>query len=140
MSRPRIRQPRVAEIVAARLREDILSGRLRVFSAGDRDREITYGVYGPAEYLGEMSLDGGPRSASVETLESSTCAARFSARPCARLAPVCVPHGRTGRPRWCRIWRLLSRSRSTTTTTPRSTCRTHGGFTKSWSPGAEMSR
>lgn len=29
MSRPRIRQPRVAEIVAARLREDILSGRLR---------------------------------------------------------------------------------------------------------------
>lgn len=52
----------------------ILSGRLRVFSAGDRDREITYGVYGPAEYLGEMSLDGGPRSASVETLESSTCA------------------------------------------------------------------
>jgi CRP/FNR family cyclic AMP-dependent transcriptional regulator len=52
----------------------ILSGRLRVFSAGERDREITYGVYGPAEYLGEMSLDGGPRSASVETLESSTCA------------------------------------------------------------------
>lgn len=52
----------------------ILNGRLRVFSAGERDREITYGVYGPAEYLGEMSLDGGPRSASVETLESSTCA------------------------------------------------------------------
>jgi CRP/FNR family cyclic AMP-dependent transcriptional regulator len=51
----------------------ILSGRLRAFSAGDNDREITYGVYGPGEYIGEMSLDGGPRSASVITLEASTC-------------------------------------------------------------------
>lgn len=49
------------------------SGRLRVFSAGDNDREITYGVYGAGEYLGEMSLDGGPRSASVITLEASVC-------------------------------------------------------------------
>lgn len=52
----------------------ILSGRLRAFSAGDNDREITYGVYGKGEYMGEMSLDGGPRSASVITLEASTCA------------------------------------------------------------------
>jgi len=52
----------------------ILSGRLRAFSAGDKDREITYGVYGPGDYLGEMSLDGGPRSASVLTLEASRCA------------------------------------------------------------------
>lgn len=52
----------------------ILSGRLRAFSSGERDREITYGVYGPREYLGEMSLDGGPRSASVITMEASTCA------------------------------------------------------------------
>lgn len=51
----------------------IVSGRLRAFAVGDRDREITYGVYGPGEYLGEMSLDGGPRSASVETLEASSC-------------------------------------------------------------------
>lgn len=51
----------------------IQSGRLRAFSAGDNDREITYGVYGPGEYLGELSLDGGPRSASVITLEASTC-------------------------------------------------------------------
>jgi CRP/FNR family cyclic AMP-dependent transcriptional regulator len=51
----------------------IQSGRLRVFSAGDNDREITYGVYGPGEYLGEISLDGGPRSASVITLEACTC-------------------------------------------------------------------
>jgi CRP/FNR family cyclic AMP-dependent transcriptional regulator len=51
----------------------ILSGRLRAFSAGDNDREITYGVYGAGEYLGEISLDGGPRSASVITLETTTC-------------------------------------------------------------------
>jgi CRP/FNR family cyclic AMP-dependent transcriptional regulator len=51
----------------------ILSGRLRAYSNGDKDREITYGVYGPGEYLGEMSLDGGPRSANVITLEPSTC-------------------------------------------------------------------
>ena len=52
----------------------ILDGRLRVYSADDNDREITYGVYGPGEYLGEMSLDGGPRSASVITVASSVCA------------------------------------------------------------------
>ena len=51
----------------------ILSGRLRAFSIGDNDREITYGEYGPGEYLGEMSLDGGPRSASVITLAATQC-------------------------------------------------------------------
>jgi CRP/FNR family cyclic AMP-dependent transcriptional regulator len=52
----------------------VLAGRLRAFASGYKDREITYGVYGPGEYLGEMSLDGGPRSASVITLEPSVCA------------------------------------------------------------------
>jgi CRP/FNR family transcriptional regulator, cyclic AMP receptor protein len=52
----------------------ILKGRLRAFTTGDKDRELTYGTYGPGDYLGEMSLDGGPRSASVITLETSTCA------------------------------------------------------------------
>jgi CRP/FNR family transcriptional regulator, cyclic AMP receptor protein len=52
----------------------ILAGHLRVFSIGEHDREITYGIYGPGEYLGEMSLDGGVRSASVITLEPSQCA------------------------------------------------------------------
>ena len=52
----------------------ILSGRLRAYAAGERDREITYGVYGPGEYIGEMSLDGGLRSASVVTLEATQCA------------------------------------------------------------------
>jgi CRP/FNR family cyclic AMP-dependent transcriptional regulator len=52
----------------------IVRGRLRVFAGGDNGREITYGIYGPGEYLGEMSLDGGPRSANVVTLEPCTCA------------------------------------------------------------------
>ena len=53
----------------------ILSGRVKVFSTDERDREIVYGVYGAGEYLGEMSLDGGPRSASVITLEPTVCVA-----------------------------------------------------------------
>jgi CRP/FNR family cyclic AMP-dependent transcriptional regulator len=52
----------------------VLSGRVRAFAGGDKGREITYGIYGPGEYLGEMSLDGGPRSASVITLEATECA------------------------------------------------------------------
>lgn len=51
----------------------LLRGRVRAFSIDDRGRELTYGVYGPGEYFGEMSLDGGPRSASVITLEATTC-------------------------------------------------------------------
>ncbi|MEO6276386.1 Crp/Fnr family transcriptional regulator [Roseateles sp.] len=49
----------------------ILAGSLRAFSSDVRGREITYGVYGPGEYVGEMSLDGGPRSASVMTEKAS---------------------------------------------------------------------
>ena len=52
----------------------ILKGRLRAFTTGDKDRELTYGNYGPGDYIGEMSLDGGPRSASIITLEPCTCA------------------------------------------------------------------
>ena len=47
----------------------IVSGRVKAFSSDDRNREIVYGIYGPGDYFGEMSLDGGPRSASVMTLE-----------------------------------------------------------------------
>ena len=52
----------------------LLQGRIRAFSADLRGREITYGQYAAGEYIGEMSLDGGPRSASVEALEPSLCA------------------------------------------------------------------
>ena len=52
----------------------VLSGRVRVYSSGDRGREVTHGTYGPGEYVGEMSLDGGARSASVATIEACACA------------------------------------------------------------------
>lgn len=53
----------------------ILSGRLRAFSSNvEQDREITYGIYDPGEYVGELGLDGGLRAASVVTLEPSVCA------------------------------------------------------------------
>jgi CRP/FNR family cyclic AMP-dependent transcriptional regulator len=47
----------------------VVQGRLRAYSAGADDREVTYATYGPGEYVGEMSLDGGPRSANVEVVE-----------------------------------------------------------------------
>lgn len=52
----------------------VLQGRLRAFLADSQGKELTLGLYGPLEYVGEMSLDGGPRSAHVEAAESSTCA------------------------------------------------------------------
>jgi len=51
----------------------VLAGKVRAYSQGENDREITYGVYGAGEYIGEISLDGGPRSASVMTLEPTVC-------------------------------------------------------------------
>jgi CRP/FNR family cyclic AMP-dependent transcriptional regulator len=53
----------------------VITGRVRAYSVDDRGREVTFGTYGPGEYLGEMSLDGGPRSANVITLEACACAA-----------------------------------------------------------------
>ena len=51
----------------------VLQGRLRAFLGDDSGKELTLGTYGPLEYVGEMSLDGGPRSANVEATEASTC-------------------------------------------------------------------
>jgi CRP/FNR family cyclic AMP-dependent transcriptional regulator len=53
----------------------IVAGRLRAFSRDDREREITYGTYGAGDYVGEMSLDGGPRSASVVAETPGWCVA-----------------------------------------------------------------
>ena len=51
----------------------VRSGRLRAYAADPQGKEITLGIYGAGEYVGEMSLDGGPRSANVETMETTTC-------------------------------------------------------------------
>ncbi len=52
----------------------LLKGSVKVFSMDEHGREVTYGNIHAGDYFGEMSLDGGPRSASVITLEPSTCA------------------------------------------------------------------
>ena len=52
----------------------VLSGQVKVFSTDANDKEITFGVFGTGEYFGEMSLDGGPRSASVITTQATVCA------------------------------------------------------------------
>jgi CRP/FNR family cyclic AMP-dependent transcriptional regulator len=49
----------------------ILSGRVKVFLADEAGKEIVLATQGAGEYFGEMVLDGGPRSASVMTLETS---------------------------------------------------------------------
>ena len=51
----------------------ILSGRVKVYASNASGREIVLSFFGPGEYVGEMSLDGSPRSASVMTVEATTC-------------------------------------------------------------------
>ena len=74
----RLRAPRHALLIQEGEAGDslfiILSGRVRVFAADRNGREVTYGFYGAGDYVGEMSLDGEPRSASVMTLEPTECA------------------------------------------------------------------
>ena len=52
----------------------LLSGRVKVYASNAAGREVVIAFHGPGEYVGEMSLDGSPRSASVLTLEPTTCA------------------------------------------------------------------
>jgi len=51
----------------------LLQGRVKVYSNDTTGREITYNVVEQGDYFAEMWLDGGPRSASVMTLEHSVC-------------------------------------------------------------------
>src|SRR5689334_25207469 len=52
----------------------ILSGRVKIFLSDTEGHEMILDTQGPGEYVGEMALDGNPRSASVITLEPSTFA------------------------------------------------------------------
>ncbi len=53
----------------------ILSGRVKVFVADADGREMVLDFHGPGDYVGEMSLDGRPRSASVMAVEPTVCSA-----------------------------------------------------------------
>jgi CRP/FNR family cyclic AMP-dependent transcriptional regulator len=52
----------------------LLEGRVKAFCFDKNDKEITFGVYTAGDYVGEMALDGGPRSASIVALEPTKCA------------------------------------------------------------------
>jgi CRP/FNR family cyclic AMP-dependent transcriptional regulator len=52
----------------------VVSGRMKVYASNAAGREVVIAFHGPGEYVGEMSLDGSPRSASVVTVEPTTCA------------------------------------------------------------------
>lgn len=52
----------------------LLEGSVRVYGTDGQGREVTYGNIVAPSYFGEMSLDGGPRSASVEAITPCTCA------------------------------------------------------------------
>lgn len=55
----------------------ILSGKVKFYVSDEQGKEIILSEAGPGEYFGEISLDDGPRSASVMTLEPT----RFSIVP-----------------------------------------------------------
>ena len=53
----------------------ILSGKVRVFSSDEKSKEVTLLTQEPGSYFGEIALlTDEPRSASVATLEKTTCA------------------------------------------------------------------
>ena len=52
----------------------ILTGKVKVYASNAAGKEVVIAFHGPGEYVGEMSLDGAPRSASVMTTEATTSA------------------------------------------------------------------
>jgi CRP/FNR family transcriptional regulator, cyclic AMP receptor protein len=52
----------------------LLVGRVRAYGSAISGKEITYGYVEAGEYFGELTLDGGSRSANVEAVEPCLCA------------------------------------------------------------------
>ncbi len=51
----------------------LLSGKVKVYVSDAQGRQMTVCQYGPVNYVGEMALDGRPRSASVCAQEPTVC-------------------------------------------------------------------
>jgi CRP/FNR family cyclic AMP-dependent transcriptional regulator len=51
----------------------LLAGELRCFTTDDKGRELVFNVMTPGEFFGELSLDGGLRTASVQATSSVMC-------------------------------------------------------------------
>lgn len=47
----------------------VLAGRVKAFLSDEQGKEVVLTTIGPGDYFGELVLDGGPRSASIMTLE-----------------------------------------------------------------------
>jgi len=52
----------------------MLAGKARVYVSDEKGREVVLNQLGPGEYFGEITIDGGLRSASVMALEECRCA------------------------------------------------------------------
>src|SRR5204863_850267 len=50
----------------------VLKGKVKVLVSDNEGDEMILDTHCPGEYVGEMALDGNPRSASVMTLEPTT--------------------------------------------------------------------
>jgi CRP/FNR family cyclic AMP-dependent transcriptional regulator len=48
----------------------ILSGRVRAFVSDEQGKEVVVNTIGAGDFFGELVLDGGPRAASIMTLEA----------------------------------------------------------------------
>ena len=51
----------------------LLEGRVKVYTSGEDGRVFVLAELSAGEYLGELSIAGEPRSASVQTLEPTRC-------------------------------------------------------------------
>jgi CRP/FNR family cyclic AMP-dependent transcriptional regulator len=51
----------------------LLAGELKCFGHDANGNEIVYNVMTPGEFFGELSLDGGLRSASVQAISGAIC-------------------------------------------------------------------
>ena len=51
----------------------LVEGQLKVYSRSPNGREVIYNMLSAGEIVGEMTLDGGPRSASVKAVVDSYC-------------------------------------------------------------------
>src|SRR5258708_20382110 len=51
-----------------------VAGRARIYVSNPQGREVQLNMIGAGEYFGEVTLDGGPRSASVMAVDECRCA------------------------------------------------------------------
>ena len=71
----------------------ILSGKVKVYASNEAGKEVVIDFHGPGEYVGEMMLDGAPRSASVVTVDNTELAKAESGLTCMSLLFETAPSG-----------------------------------------------